>query len=534
MHHVWKGLHVSLDDSLGAVTDRPAVPLARRTLAARWLDAIEHLGNRCPDPILLFLGALLATWVLSTMLSGVDLGLLDPRSGQPLQVKNQLTGVALTNFLAGMTLTYVTFPPMGMVLVMVLGVGLAERSGLLGAALRGGLAVAPARLLTPLVVLVSIVGHVMSDSALLVLLPLGAALFHVAGRHPLLGIVASFAPLSGVMFANVLPQSLDAILAGFTESGARLIAPAYAVTPMNNYWLMLAMTVMVVPTTWWMVDRVIAPRVAAIAVDGDSALMPSAPALTAREHRAMIAAALAVALLVGGLVWAAWAPASPLRAPDGSLTGAGSPLMRGLTPLLLLMTATPALVYGRIAGTLRTHRDAIEGMTTTMASMSYYLVMVFFAALFTKAFADSNVGAAIAVKGADVLRWLAMPGAVTLVGVILLTFTLDVIVPSASAKWAMLAPILVPMLMGVGLSPHLTQAAFRIGDGPMNLMSPLFPYFPLVLAFCRRYVTTCGLGTILALLLPLGVMYLALQTVLLLVWFALGVPLGIGAGHRYP
>ena len=389
-------------------------------------------------------------------------------------------------------------------------------------------------LLTPLVVLVAILSHVLSDSALVVVLPLGAALFYVAGRHPLLGIVATFAPLSGLMFANVLPQSLDAILAGFTEGGARLIDPRYSATPMNNYWLMLATALTTVPATWWMVDRVIAPRVATIAVDGDPELMPTAPPVTVAERRGLWAAAVVAFVVAGGLAAAAWPGPSPLRAADGSLTGANSPLMRGLTPLLLLLTAAPALVYGRVAGTMRTHREAIEGMTTTMSSMSYYLVMVFFAALFTKAFADSNLGAAIAVKGADVLRSLGLPGAVTLMGVILLTFGLDVIVPSASAKWAMLAPILVPMLMGVGMSPHLTQAAFRIGDGPMNLMSPLFPYFPLVLAFCRRYVKTCGLGTIMALVLPLGVMYLALQTVLLLVWFTFGLPLGVGAGYGYP
>ena len=205
-----------------------------------------------------------------------------------------------------------------------------------------------------------------------------------------------------------------------------------------------------------------------------------------------------------------------------------------MTPLLLLMAFLPSLVYGAMAGTLRTHRDVIEGMTTTMSSMGYYLVMVFFAALFTKAFADSNIGALIAVKGADLLRSLGFPAAITIIGVVLLTFSLDVVVPSASAKWALLAPILVPMLMGVGISPHLTQAAFRIGDGPMNLMSPLFPYFPLVIAFSRRYVTTCGLGTIMSLVLPLGVMYLVLQTALLLLWWMLGLPLGIGATYVYP
>ncbi|MGI8671847.1 MAG: AbgT family transporter [Luteitalea sp.] len=515
--------------------ERDPAPIAsRRTLAGRWLDTVERIGNRCPDPILLFVIALGVTWVLSRLLVGVDFGLADPRTGQPLRINDQLTLEAMATFLGGMTQTYVTFPPMGMVLVMVLGVGVAERSGLLGAALRGVLAIAPPRLLTPLLVLAGILAHVLSDSAVVVVLPLGAALFYVAGRHPLLGIVATLAPLMGLMFANVIPISLDAILAGFTESGARLLAPSYQVTPLNNFWLALATAVVAVPSTWWMVDRVVEPRVIGLSVDGDPAHMPSAPALMTCERRGLGAAA-GVALAVSATVmWAAWPADSPFRAPDGSLTGAGSPLMRGMTPLLLLMALLPSLAYGRVAGTLRTHRDAIEGMTTTMASMGYYLVMVFFAALFTKAFADSNIGALIAVTGADVLRSLGLPAAVTIVGVILLTLSLDVVVPSASAKWALLAPILVPMLMGVGISPHLTQAAFRIGDGPMNLMSPLFPYFPLVLAFCRRYVTTCGLGTIMALVLPLGLMYLVLQTALLLMWWALGLPLGVGASYVYP
>jgi aminobenzoyl-glutamate transport protein len=395
------------------------------------------------------------------------------------------------------------------------------------------LAIAPVRLLTPLVVLAAILAHVLSDSAIVVLLPLSAALFHVAGRHPLLGIVASFAPLAGLLFGSLIPQSLDAVLAGFTEGSARVIDPTFAVTPLNNYWLAASIAIVSVPATWWMVDRMIAPRVAGIAVDGDPALMPSAPPLTSREVQGLVAAALTSLALFAALAWATWPSVSPFRGPDGTLTGAGAPLMRGLTPMLLVLAAFPSLAYGWVAGTMRTHRDAIDGMTSTMGSMSYYLVMVFFAALFTKTFTDSNIGALVAVTGADLLRASGLPSVVTILGVIALTFALDVIVPSASAKWALLAPILVPMLMSAGLSPHLTQAAFRIGDGPMNLMSPVFPYFPLVLAFCRRYVTTCGLGTIMALVLPLGVMYLVLQIVMLLAWWALGLPLGIDAGYAF-
>lgn len=208
--------------------------------------------------------------------------------------------------------------------------------------------------------------------------------------------------------------------------------------------------------------------------------------------------------------------------------------MQALIPLLLLLTLLPSIAYGTVAGTLRSHRDVVEGMATTMSSMGYYVVMVFFAALFTKAFADSNIGALLALKGAETLRVLGLPAAVTILGIILLTAAVDVVVPSASAKYALLAPILVPMLMSAGISPDLTQAAFRVGDGPVNLMTPLMPHFPLVLIFCRRYVTEFGMGSLMALVLPFGVAYLILQTTLLLIWWGLGLPLGIGSAYTYP
>ena len=499
-----------------------------------FLDWLERAGNRCPDPIVLFLLALCATFAASSALAGRDFGLLDPRTNQPLQVNDLLTLKAIAVFFAGMTQAFVSFAPLGMVLVMVIGVGVAERSGLVGAALRGLLAVAPARLLTPLIVTAAIAAHVLSDSALILLLPLSGALFFVAGRHPLAGIIAAFAAISGVMFASFIPSALDAILAGFSESGARLIDPAYRVNPLSNYWLSVATACVSIPVTWWLVARVVEPRLAGTHVDGDPDQMPAAPPLTAPERRALVAAFVSALLLVAVFARVALPGASPFRAPDGSLTGAGSPVMQGLIPLLLVFTLVPSVIYGALAGSLRNHRDVISGMTATMSSMAYYVVMVFFAAQFTKAFADSNLGALIALEGADVLRAIGAPAPLTLVGIIVLTATVDVLVPSASAKWALLAPIFVPMLMAVGIAPELTQAAFRIGDGPVNLMTPLMPYFPLVLTFCRRYVTGFGVGTLMSLLLPFGASYLVMQTLLLLAWWALALPLGIGGHYAYP
>jgi len=289
-----------------------------------------------------------------------------------------------------------------------------------------------------------------------------------------------------------------------------------------------------VPVTWWLVERVVEPRLCGVPVDGDPQLMPSAPPLTPLERRGLWVALAVTLALAAAFAWVVTPAASPMRAPDGSLTGAGSPVMQGLIPLMLVFTLVPSLTYGLVAGTIRNHRQVVDAMATTMSSMGYYIVMVFFAAQFTKAFADSNIGALIALEGAETLRALAMPPAVTIVGVILLTAVIDFLVPSASAKWALLAPILVPMLMSVGIAPELTQAAFRVGDGPVNLMTPLMPYFPLVLAFCRRYVTGFGLGSLMALVFPLGTVYLVLQIAMLLLWWGLGLPLGIGGRYVYP
>ena len=505
-----------------------------RSRVARVLDWFERVGNRLPDPIILFLIALAATWVASSLLAGREFGIIDPRTSAALQINDQLTVRAFASFMVGMTQSFVSFPPLGMVLVMVIGVAVAERSGLVGGALRGILSLASPRLLTPLVAVAALAGHVMSDGAIIIVVPLAGALFYVAGRHPLAGILAGFAPMAGALFANFLPYALDPLVAGLSEIGAHIVAPAYRVNPLSNYWLAIATAVVVVPATWWLVEGVVEPRLRGVAVDGDPALMPTAPPLTSRERRGLWIAAASALVLAWGFASIVAPPLSPMRAPDGSITGPGSPVMQGLIPLMLVLTLVPSLAYGIAAGTIRGHRQVVDAMAAAMAAMGYYIVMVFFAALFTKAFADSNIGALIALQGAEALRSASMPPAVTILGIVLLTAAIDFLVPSASAKWALLAPILVPMLMSVGIAPELTQAAFRVGDGPVNLMTPLMPYFPLVLSFCRRYVTGFGVGTLMSLLLPFGVIYLALQVAMLLLWWGLGIPLGIGGRYVYP
>jgi aminobenzoyl-glutamate transport protein len=235
------------------------------------------------------------------------------------------------------------------------------------------------------------------------------------------------------------------------------------------------------------------------------------------------------------LLWLAAAPAgSPLRAPDGQLTATTAPLMRSIIPLIFLLFLITAIIYGVVAGTVRSSRDVIKGMSKAMGTMSYYIVMAFFAALFTDAFGRSNLGALVALKGATFLQALGLPGQVTIIGIILVSAMVNLLIGSASAKWALLAPIFVPMLMQVGLAPELTQAAYRVGDSSTNIITPLMPYFPLVVVFCQRYVKGAGIGTLASLMLPYSAAFIVIWTLFLLGYWALGLPLGIQSAYTYP
>jgi aminobenzoyl-glutamate transport protein len=225
---------------------------------------------------------------------------------------------------------------------------------------------------------------------------------------------------------------------------------------------------------------------------------------------------------------------SPLRAPDGQLTSFTAPLMRSIVPLIFLLFLLPSIVYGYLAGTVKGHRDVIAGMSKAMGTMGYYIVMAFFAALFTDAFGRSNLGALVALKGAVFLQALALPGQVTIVGIILVTASVNLLIGSASAKWALLAPIFVPMLMQVGLAPELTQAAYRVGDSTTNIVTPLMPYFPLVVVFCQKYVKQAGIGTLVSMMLPYTATFIVIWTIFLLGFWALGLPLGLQSAYEYP
>lgn len=514
---------------------------ARRSLPSRLLDLVERTGNRLPDPAALFLILMMVVWLASWWLSGVSFSAIDPRSGQPIQIVNQLAGTSLTGFMAGLVKTFVNFPPLGVVLVAMLGLGVAEHTGFINAVLRKILSVTPRMLLTPMLILVGILSHVAVDAGYVLVIPLGAVIFYAAGRHPLAGIAAAFAGVSGGFSATVgIPSSLDPMLAGLTQTAAQVVAPTLEVNPLNNFYFTTASTLLIVGVGWFLTDRVIEPRLRGAPVDGDPAGLPQMEAVASAENRGLAWALGAMAVTAALFAWSVTGDDSPWRAAAEQvppqthpLLAPAAPLMQSIVALIFVFFLIPGIVYGYAAGTVKTHRDIVQGMAKAMNGMGYYIVMAFFCAQFIAAFGNSNLGALVAVEGADLLRSLGLPMGITLAGIIVLTGAVNLLIGSASAKWGLIGPILVPMLMQLGVSPDLTQAAYRVGDSTTNIITPLMPYFPLIVVYCRRYVTGTGIGTLIAMMLPYSLALLGTWTLFLLGYWALGLPLGVGARYEY-
>ncbi|HZO84926.1 MAG TPA: AbgT family transporter [Verrucomicrobiae bacterium] len=517
-----------------------------KTRGHRALDWVERVGNKLPDPAILFVWALLLTWLASVVLAPIRFSETDPRtivkdasgevvSSSPIRVKNQLTGEALTSFLSKMVKTFTDFHPLGVVLVALLGVGVAEHTGFLNACLKALLRITAKSLLTPMLLLVSIVSHAAGDAGYVLVIPLGGIIFAAAGRHPLAGIACAFAGVSGGFSACFLPTTLDPLLQGLTQSAAQIIDPNRTVNPLCNWYFTSASCLIIIAAGWWLTDRVIEPRLQRhTRVDASVEDLPRMDEMSAREYRALWSGLGAILLGFIALAAAALPANSPLRSKTGELTGQGAPLMDSIVPLIFILSLLPAVVYGWVAGTVRGHKDVIQGMSKSMSAMSYYLVMAFFAAQFTFVFRESNVGALLALKGSGLLQSWQLPAQVTIVGIILISAGIDLAVGSASAKWALLGPIFVPMLMQVGISPELTQAAYRIGDSSVNIITPLLPYFPLIVVYCQRYVKSTGIGTLVSMMLPYSIAFLIAWTVFLMLYWALGLPLGLQATYRYP
>ena len=502
----------------------------RRALGQRLLDGVERVGNALPHPATLFVVLSAAVVLLSWMLGTLGVQVMHPLTGDAVPVVNLLSGAGLRRLALQVVSNFMGFAPLGPVLVSLLGLSVAERSGLLGAVVRAIVGATRPSVLTLVIVFCGAISHTVGDVGYVLLVPLGAALFHSMGRHPLGGLAAAFYGVSGGFAANILLSPTDVVLAGLTQEAARLIDPAYVVTPMANYYFLAASVVFITISGAIVTERVVLPRLGRY----DGAVQPATPEpLSATERRAMTWALVSIAVMIALVAWGLIPPDGLLRDPEQPAL-VDSVLVRGLVFFLFAGGLVPGVVYGRLAGTIRTDRDLYRGMQENVELLAGYLVVIFFIAQFVNLFAWSNLGVVVAVQGATALKALQLGPVPLLLALVLITAILDLVLGSAAAKWAMLGPVLVPMLMLLGSTPELTQAAYRVGDSIANIITPLASNFPLVLMFVQRYQPKAGIGTITAMMLPYSIVNLLVWPLLLVAWMLAGWPLGPGAGIGAP
>lgn len=594
---------------------------ARRGAFQKFLSGVEYLGNLLPNPVTLFAVLALLVVIASAIADAAGLQVADPRpeGARGRAPDGIITPVSLLSaagvryMFTSIVPNFANFAPLGTVLVALLGVGVAEKSGLLGAATRGLVLATPRRLVTVVVVFAGVLSNAASEMGYVVLVPLGAAIFHALGRHPLAGLAAAFAGVSGGYSANLLIGTIDPLLAGLTQEAARAIDPEIQVHAAVNWYFMVGSTFLITAVGAFVTDKVVEPRLgkfdAANAEDAIRNSPPSLDRLSSTERRALKWAGIWCALMMLLFVWLAGpmprvtveaargasladisaaldagelvpdtdrpdvdflgapgtalapAPTGPaalfavpaaegtpgsiartldalpyygvLRHPD---TGAllPSPFLSSIVAFIVIFFIVPGFVYGRVNGSMRGEKDVIDAMAGAMGSMGLYIVLVFFAAQFVEFFNYSRLGTILAVLGAEGLRAIRLDNAGVFLPFIVVCGAINLLIGSASAKWALIAPIFVPMLMSIGYSPEITQCAYRIGDSCTNIITPMMSYFGLILAFAARYDRKLGLGTLISSMLPYSIFFMVSWTILFYLWvFVAEIPIGPGVEVHY-
>ncbi|GAA0548782.1 AbgT family transporter [Saccharopolyspora erythraea] len=511
-----------------AVRERPGTSLVLRAL-----EVVDRVGNKLPHPFWLFviLGALvvLASWPLAAL--GVSA--VSPADGERIAVRSLVSGEGVRMMLGDLIDNFVNFPPLGLIVVVMLGVAVADKTGLLPAMMRGALSRVPPRLVTFAVALTSMFGQVASDAAFVVIIPLAMVAFRAVGRSPVIGAVVGYVSVGGASSIGLVITGSDAVFAGVTTSAAHTIDPGYAVTPVSNYYFSAVSSVILAISITVVTELVVARRVAAMnRAEPELTDVEELPDMTlsAGEKTGVRRAMIAAAAFLAGVVLAVLPSGSPLRGDGGSIVD--SPLMDNVAVVLMLFFLVIGVVYGATTGTITAPGDVPELMARGLRELVPVLVLFFAASQFLGYFKWTNIGQVIAIGGADLLRSLGASPVLIFVGAIVLVSVLNLLLTSGSAMWALVAPVLVPMLMLLDIQPETTQALFRVADAPTNSLTPMSPYFVIALGFIRRYRPSAGVGTLMSLVLPLALVNLCVWTLLFLAWYGLGLPLGPGVPIR--
>ncbi|MGP4081190.1 AbgT family transporter [Pseudalkalibacillus sp. R45] len=497
----------------------------KRGLFNKFLDWVERSGNKLPDVLTLF--AIFTGMILLASFIAGKLGWSaeNPADGKTVTAVNLLDGQGIVRILTEMVNNFMAFPPLGLVLVVMLGVGLAESTGLVSAFMRKVVLASPKVLILPIIVFIGIFGNAAADAALIVLPPIAALVFMTMGRHPIAGLALGYASVAGGFSANLILSMLDVLLAGFTESSAQIVDKNYEANPAMNYYFLIASTFVLVPVAVFVCSKIVEPRLGEYTLN---AKVETKSKLTDHERRGLVWAGVSITLFIALLCYLTIPENALLRNAETESLVEDSPFMNGIVPIMLFFFFLPALFYGIGAKEIKSDKDVAEHLTKAMAGMGYYIVLAFIAAQMITYFNWSNLGTIIAIKGADLLQSTGMTGLPLLVAFILFCALVNLLIASSSAKWALLGPVFVPMFMYLDYSPAFTQMGYRIGDSITNAVTPMLPYFAILLTFAKKYDPKMGVGTLISVLLPYTIGFAIFWTILFAIWYMLGLPLGPG------
>jgi len=491
------------------------------------LSIIEKAGNKLPSPSLLFGLLALITLVGSYVITILGWHAVNPVDGKVIYGVNLLNVEGLHRILKEMVTNMTGFAPLGVVLVSMLGIGIAEKSGLINTGIKLLVVYSPKKILTFVIVFAGILSNMASDVGYVVLIPLAGIIFASVGRNPIVGMAAAFAGVSGGFSANLFLGTIDPLLAGLTEEGAKIVNSTYIVNPAANYYFMFISTFVIAIVGTVVTEKIVAPKFK----ESENTQDEEVKKLNSLEKRGLVYAIISFLIFLIIILIGIIPENGFLRGKDGSIIH--SPLINNVVVFILLISATMGIAYGFGAKTFKNSGDIVKGMDDSMKSLGAYLTLVFFAAQFVAFFKWSNIGVLTAINGANFLKSLDLGLIPLVILFVIFSGIVNLVIGSASAKWAILAPVFVPIFMLMGYSPELSQAVYRIGDSITNPISPMMSYFALIITFFHKYDTKAGLGTIISTMLPYSIAFFIFWTLLLIIWIVFSFPLGPGAGLYY-
>ncbi|OCA90408.1 aminobenzoyl-glutamate transporter [Bacillus sp. FJAT-27225] len=493
----------------------------KKSFFNRMLDGIEKAGNKLPDPIVLFFALSGIVLIASFIMGLFKVSAVHPGTGETIVANNLLDGEGIVNFLTNMVTNFSGFPPLGMVLVMMIGVGIAEQSGFFSALLKRAVVATPKKIIIPSVIFIAILANAAGDAGPIVLPPLAATVLMSFGYHPLVGLVVAYASTLGAFSANLILGLTDTLTAGFTEIGAQSLDPEFTANPAMNYYFLAVSTIFLLLVALWVTHKFTIPRFGTY-----SGELQQMEKITSLEKRGLNWAGISALIFIIVLLAMVIPENGILRNPETGSIIEDSPFMTAIVPILTILFFIPGLFYGIGAKSVQNSKDFGEMLGKAMSTMGPYIVLVFAASQMLAFFANSNIGPIIAIKGADFLNEVGFTGIPLFIGFIIFTALLNLLIGSASAKWAILAPIFIPMFMLLDYHPAFTQALYRVGDSITNPITPMLPYLVLLLSFAKKYDKNIGLGTLISALFPYTIFFGIFWIILVIVWYLLGIPVG--------